>query len=38
MCRLWLTATSVPGLTPSLLSGRQLAEVRERLRGYGQRP
>ncbi|MFE1328741.1 class II aldolase/adducin family protein [Streptomyces sp. NPDC058735] len=37
MCRLWLTAASVPGLTPSLLSGPQLAEVEERLRGYGQR-
>ncbi|MFE9775899.1 class II aldolase/adducin family protein [Streptomyces sp. NPDC005931] len=37
MCRLWLTASSVPGLTPSLLSGEQLAEVRERLRAYGQR-
>ncbi|MDQ1020606.1 class II aldolase/adducin family protein [Streptomyces afghaniensis] len=37
MCRLWLTATSVPGLSPSLLSGEQLAEVQEQLRGYGQR-
>ncbi|MBB6416718.1 class II aldolase/adducin family protein [Streptomyces sp. AK010] len=37
MCRLWLTASSVPGLTPSLLSREQLAEVEERLRGYGQR-
>ncbi|MFF7792747.1 class II aldolase/adducin family protein [Streptomyces sp. NPDC007991] len=37
MCRLWLTATSVPGLSPSLLSGEQLAQVQERLRGYGQR-
>ncbi|MEU0243830.1 class II aldolase/adducin family protein [Streptomyces sp. NPDC006235] len=37
MCRLWLTATSVPGLSPSLLSEEQLAEVQERLRGYGQR-
>ncbi|MGK5692681.1 class II aldolase/adducin family protein [Streptomyces sp. URMC 128] len=37
MCRLWLTAASVPGLSPSLLSGEQLAEVQERLRGYGQR-
>ncbi|MFJ7343205.1 class II aldolase/adducin family protein [Streptomyces sp. NPDC101110] len=37
MCRLWLTASSVPGLTPSLLSGEQLTEVAERLRGYGQR-
>lgn len=38
MCRLWLTASSVPGATPSLLSTRQLAEVSERLRGYGQPP
>jgi L-fuculose-phosphate aldolase len=37
MCRLWLTASSVPGLTPSLLSEGQLNEVAERLRGYGQR-
>ncbi|MFJ3230521.1 class II aldolase/adducin family protein [Streptomyces sp. NPDC086787] len=36
MCRLWLTASSVPGLAPSLLSPRQLAEASERLRGYGQ--
>ncbi|GHB29422.1 aldolase [Streptomyces viridiviolaceus] len=36
MCRLWLTASSVPGLTPSLLTEGQLAEVTERLRGYGQ--
>jgi L-fuculose-phosphate aldolase len=38
MCRLWLTASAVPGLSPTLLSGAQLAEVEERLRGYGQRP
>ncbi|MFF3336106.1 class II aldolase/adducin family protein [Streptomyces sp. NPDC002888] len=37
MCRLWLTASSVPGLTPSLLSEEQVAEAGERLRGYGQR-
>lgn len=37
MCRLWLTATSVPGLSPSLLSEEQLAEVQQQLRGYGQR-
>ncbi|WP_030264652.1 class II aldolase/adducin family protein [Streptomyces violens] len=37
MCRLWLTAASVPGHTPSLLSEDQLAEAGERLRGYGQR-
>jgi len=37
MCRLWLTASSVPGLSPTLLTGEQLAEVGEKLRGYGQR-
>ncbi|MDT0472011.1 class II aldolase/adducin family protein [Streptomyces sp. DSM 41014] len=37
ICRLWLTAASVPGLTPSLLTPDQLAEAGERLRGYGQR-
>ncbi|MBA2812210.1 class II aldolase/adducin family protein [Streptomyces sp. KM273126] len=36
MCRVWLTASSVPGLTPTLLSREQVAEVEERLRGYGQ--
>ncbi|MEU6475900.1 class II aldolase/adducin family protein [Streptomyces sp. NPDC047017] len=36
MCRLWLTASSVPGLTPSLLTAEQLAQAQERLRGYGQ--
>ncbi|MFH0521199.1 class II aldolase/adducin family protein [Streptomyces sp. M41] len=37
MSRLWLTASSVPGLTPTLLSEEQVAEAGERLRGYGQR-
>ncbi|GHE10093.1 class II aldolase/adducin family protein [Streptomyces alanosinicus] len=37
MCRLWLTASSVPGLSPSLLTQEQLAEAGERLKGYGQR-
>jgi len=37
MCRLWLTASSVPGLAPTLLSEGQVAEVAEKLRGYGQR-
>ncbi|MEU9387308.1 class II aldolase/adducin family protein [Streptomyces sp. NPDC048279] len=36
MCRLWLTASSVPGRTPALLSPEQLAQVADRLRGYGQ--
>lgn len=37
MCRVWLTASSVPGLSPTLLTREQVAEVGERLRGYGQR-
>ncbi|MEU1055182.1 class II aldolase/adducin family protein [Streptomyces sp. NPDC005876] len=37
MCRLWLTASCVPGLTPALLTRDQLAEVERRLAGYGQR-
>ncbi|MFI7012273.1 class II aldolase/adducin family protein [Streptomyces sp. NPDC050145] len=37
MCRVWLVARSVPGLSPSLLSAAQLDEVAERLAGYGQR-
>ncbi|MFF8960910.1 class II aldolase/adducin family protein [Streptomyces sp. NPDC014894] len=37
MCRLWLTAASVPGHSPSLLSEDQLAEAAEQFRGYGQR-
>ncbi|MEU6380560.1 class II aldolase/adducin family protein [Streptomyces sp. NPDC046909] len=37
MCRLWLTASSVPGLSPSLLSEEQVGEAGEKLRGYGQR-
>ncbi len=36
MCRVWLTASSVPGLTPSLLTPGQLSEVAEKLKGYGQ--
>ena len=36
MCRLWLTASSVPGMSPTLLSREQMAEVGEKLRGYGQ--
>ncbi|MCL7424005.1 class II aldolase/adducin family protein [Streptomyces sp. YS415] len=36
MCRVWLTASSVPGLSPSLLSPGQLTEVAQKLRGYGQ--
>ncbi|MDG9715071.1 class II aldolase/adducin family protein [Streptomyces sp. DH24] len=37
MCRLWLTASSVPGTAPALLTREQLTEVQEKLRGYGQR-
>lgn len=37
MCRLWLTASSVPGRSPNLLSAGHLAEVTDRLRSYGQR-
>ncbi|WP_392669510.1 class II aldolase/adducin family protein [Streptomyces sp. LN785] len=36
MCRLWLAASSVPGLTPSLLSPAQLRDVQDALKGYGQ--
>ncbi|UUU21055.1 class II aldolase/adducin family protein [Streptomyces sp. DSM 40750] len=36
MSHLWLTASSVPGLSPNLLTHAQVAEVGERLRGYGQ--
>ncbi|MFB7273393.1 class II aldolase/adducin family protein [Streptomyces sp. NPDC056244] len=38
MARLWLTASSLPGRTPSLLSEDQLGEVGEKLKGYGQKP
>jgi L-fuculose-phosphate aldolase len=36
MCRLWLTASSVPGLRPSLLTPAQLRDVQDALKGYGQ--
>ena len=36
MCRLWLTASSVPGMSPNLLSLAQVEEAEEKLRGYGQ--
>ncbi|AZK93464.1 MULTISPECIES: class II aldolase/adducin family protein [Streptomyces] len=36
MCRVWLLASSVPGLAPKLLTPEQLAEAGGRLRGYGQ--
>ncbi|MGW5737917.1 MULTISPECIES: class II aldolase/adducin family protein [Streptomyces] len=37
MARLWLTASSVPGHAPTLLTAGQLREAEDRLRGYGQR-
>ncbi|MCP3821287.1 class II aldolase/adducin family protein [Streptomyces sp. A3M-1-3] len=36
MCRVWLTASTVPGHTPTLLSPAQLDDVADKLRGYGQ--
>ncbi|MEV0223472.1 class II aldolase/adducin family protein [Streptomyces sp. NPDC050704] len=36
MCRVWLTASSLPGHTPTLLSEADVREVEDRLRGYGQ--
>jgi L-fuculose-phosphate aldolase len=38
MCRLWLTASSLPGRSPTLLTEEQVTEAGERLRAYGQRP
>ncbi|MCP3766185.1 MULTISPECIES: class II aldolase/adducin family protein [unclassified Streptomyces] len=36
MCRLWLTASSLPGRSPNLLSAGHLTEAADRLRSYGQ--
>ncbi|ARZ70740.1 fuculose phosphate aldolase [Streptomyces albireticuli] len=36
MCRLWLTASGVPGRTPSLLTPDELDAAAEKLRGYGR--
>ncbi|MFI0979022.1 class II aldolase/adducin family protein [Streptomyces sp. NPDC021093] len=36
MCRLWLTASSVPGHSPTLLSAAQLDAAGRQLREYGQ--
>lgn len=36
MCRVWLTASSVPGRTPHLLTPTQLDEVAHHLKTYGQ--
>ncbi|MBB1252048.1 class II aldolase/adducin family protein [Streptomyces sp. OF3] len=38
MCRVWLAAHSVPGLTPRVLDAAELAEAAERFRGYGRHP
>jgi L-fuculose-phosphate aldolase len=35
MCQVWLKASSVPRLTPHLLTPGQVAETGERLKGYG---
>ncbi|MFF2849179.1 class II aldolase/adducin family protein [Streptomyces sp. NPDC058001] len=37
MCEVWLKAAAVPHHTPSLLTEVEVAEVREKLRGYGQK-
>jgi L-fuculose-phosphate aldolase len=36
MSRVWLLASSVPGLSPTLLSPEQVGEAGERLGRYGQ--
>ncbi|GHF72445.1 aldolase [Streptomyces mashuensis] len=36
MCRVWLTASSVPGRTPTLLGPGELSEAAAKLRGYGR--
>ncbi|WP_460064190.1 class II aldolase/adducin family protein [Streptomyces sp. YKOK-I1] len=38
MCHLWLTASSVPGHTPTLLTRTQMTEAATRLQNYGQQP
>lgn len=35
MCRVWLTASSLPGRSPTLLSEEQVREAGERLKRYG---
>ncbi|MFH8785725.1 class II aldolase/adducin family protein [Streptomyces roseoverticillatus] len=35
MCRVWLTASSVPGRAPALLTLDQASRAAEKLRGYG---
>lgn len=36
MCRLWLTASSVPDHSPALLTRAQLRDVQDALEDYGQ--
>ncbi|MFC9248884.1 class II aldolase/adducin family protein [Streptomyces sp. NPDC057136] len=36
LCRLWITASSVPGHRPTLLSSAQLRDVQDALENYGQ--
>ncbi|MCQ8771454.1 class II aldolase/adducin family protein [Streptomyces telluris] len=36
MCRVWLTASSLPGRTPTLLTPAQATEAMEKLRDYGR--
>ncbi|MBI0296608.1 class II aldolase/adducin family protein [Streptomyces sp. PRKS01-29] len=36
MCRVWLTAVSVPGRTPSLIPPDEMRRAAEKLSGYGQ--
>ncbi|MFI1940326.1 class II aldolase/adducin family protein [Streptomyces purpureus] len=36
MCHVWLTASTLPGRTPSLLTPAQLDEAAEKLHGYGR--
>ncbi|GAA2956152.1 MULTISPECIES: class II aldolase/adducin family protein [Streptomycetaceae] len=36
LCRLWLTASSVPGRSPALLTRAQLRDVQDALEDYGQ--
>jgi L-fuculose-phosphate aldolase len=37
MCRVWLTASSLPGREPTLIPADELRRVAEKLSGYGQR-
>ncbi|MGH3310920.1 MAG: class II aldolase/adducin family protein [Streptomyces sp.] len=37
MCHLWLTASALPGRTPTLIPDAELLRVAQKLSGYGQR-